>query len=574
MSSKPFTRASAAIREAIHAQWRDWTRYLEARLALLDVRIAERRIAFERDNNLEERADQARTVLAVIPQARRLLFDQLCEERRQVLQAGLESTLKERHDPDDVEREVLQALLSEAQGRHDPDGWGVVPIQEGANLTWYEVHVASLQAAPDAATYALRADDTQRMRSRYMLAGFLAVGGVLFLLIWFLWPGTAVEPSVGAPHAAMVNGQPINPWPVVGVIIEHPGLSPLTLPVLPRDSVPLVQADDQPRAFWTPQQMMPLQLCLPDELFAQAHALTLLSGEGMPDRRYRLDSVETTRPDLRIDSCAGDGASRPATLSQSLPAVDAPIGTTQSLDGDHAATLVALRIVGPDEEPDLPQGLARVTLQLRATISDWVPYAPTLLLSSGQARLPAESPITTNGVTNIRYLIPVPVRALPIVWSLTSPDSGRVVRWRTILAAPLERSALLQKVLTVVVVSPLLQDNALSLKVTLHNNHDQSLQLTSGDLQLSGEVSNKLISLTASELGEPLAPGDTQTIILRTELQAAPTEPLLLTIGTARFRLTLPRAGGVGGVGHPQISQPPPGEEGFALHEISQPHRG
>ncbi len=559
MSSKPFTRASAAIQEAIHAQWRDWTRYLEARLALLDVRIAERRVAFERDNNLEERADQARTVLAVIPQARRLLFDQLCEERRQVLQAGLESTLKERHDPDDVEREVLQALLNEAQGRHDPDGWGVVPIQEGANLTWYEVHVASLRAAPDAATYALRDDDRQRMRSRYLLAGFLAVGGVLFLLIWFLWPGTAVEPSVGSLHAAMVDGQPIKPWPVVGVIIEHPGLSPLTLPVLPRDTVSLAQANDQPRAIWVPQQMMPLQLCLPDELLAQAHTLTLLSGEGMPDRRYRLDSAETTRPDLRIDSCVGDGASRTASLFQSLPVVDAPLGTTQSLDGDHAATLVALSVVGPDEEPDLPQGQARVTLQLRATMSDWVPYAPTLLLSSGQALLPAESPITTNGVTNIRYLIPLPVRALPIVWSLTSPDSGRVVRWRTILAAPLERSALLQKVLTVVAVSPLLQDSSLSLKITLHNSHDRPIQLTSGDLQLSGEVSNKLVPLTASDQGELVVLGGTQTIILRTELQAAPTEPLLLTIGTARFRLTLPIAGGV---------------EGAAIHEIPPPHRG
>ena len=31
MSSKPFTRASAAIQEVIHTQWRDWTRYLEAR---------------------------------------------------------------------------------------------------------------------------------------------------------------------------------------------------------------------------------------------------------------------------------------------------------------------------------------------------------------------------------------------------------------------------------------------------------------------------------------------------------------------------------------------------------------
>jgi hypothetical protein len=113
MSSMPFTRAGAAIQEAIHTQWRDWTRYLEARLALLDARIAERRVAFERDNDLEERAEQARTALTVIPQARRLLFDRLCEERRQALQVGLESTLKERHDPDNVEREVVQALLNE-----------------------------------------------------------------------------------------------------------------------------------------------------------------------------------------------------------------------------------------------------------------------------------------------------------------------------------------------------------------------------------------------------------------------------------------------------------------------------
>jgi hypothetical protein len=537
MSSMPFTRAGAAIQEAIHTQWRDWTRYLEARLALLDARIAERRVAFERDNNLEERAEQARTALTVIPQARRILFDRLCEERRQALQVGLESTLKERHDPDGVEREVVQALLNEAQGRHDPDGWGVVPIQEGAQLIWYEVHVASLRAAPDAASYALRHDNSRHMRSRYLLAGLLAVGGVFFLLIWFLWPGTASEPGIATSHAATVNGQPVSPWSVVGVVVERPGFSPLTLPLLPRDSLPMTQTDDQPRAIWVLQQIMPLQLCLPAELLAQAYTLTLLSGEGMPDRRYRLE--ETTRPDLRINPCAGDAASRTATLSQSLLPIDTPLGTMQSLDDDHAATLVALSIVGPDEDPSLPDGQARVILELSATISDWTPYAPTLLLSSGQALLPAESPVATNGVTNIRYLVPLPVSELPVVWSLTSPRSGRVVRWRTTLTTPLERNALLQQRLTVVAVSSLLHDNSLSLKIMLHNSHDQMLQLTSRDLQVSGEVSNKLIPLTAPEPGELVVPGGTHTIILRTELQAALAEPLLLTIGTARFRLTV-----------------------------------
>ncbi len=537
MSSMPFTRAGAAIQEAIHTQWRDWTRYLEARLALLDVRIAERSVAFERDNNLEERAEQARTALAVIPQARRLLFDRLCEERRQALHVGLESTLKERHDPDGVEREVVQALLNEAHGRHDLDGWGVVPIQEGAQLIWYEVHVASMRAAPDAATYALRHDDSRHIRSRYLLAGLLAVGGVLFLLGWFLWPGSATEPGLAASHAATVNGQPVSPWSVVGVVVERPGLDPLTLPLVPRDSLPMTQTDDQPRAIWAPQQIMPLQLCLPAELLAQAHTLTLLSGEGMPDRRYRLE--ETTRPDLRIDPCMGNAASRTAILSQSLPLVDMPIGTMQSLDDDHAATLVALSIVGPDEEPSLPAGQARVTLELRATISDWAPYAPTLLLSSGQALLPAESPVATDGMTNIRYLVPLPAIELPVAWSLTSPRSGRVVRWRTALPPPLERRALLQQKLSVIAVSPLLHDSSLSLKITLHNSHDQPLQLTSRDLQVSGEVSNTLIPLTAPEPGDLVVPGGTHTITLRTELQSALTEPLLLTVGTARFRLTV-----------------------------------
>jgi hypothetical protein len=142
-------------------------------------------------------------------------------------------------------------------------------------------------------------------------------------------------------------------------------------------------------------------------------------------------------------------------------------------------------------------------------------------------------------VTNIRYLVPLPVSELPVVWSLTSPRSGRVVRWRTTLTTPLERNALLQQRLTVVAVSSLLHDNSLSLKIMLHNSHDQMLQLTSRDLQVSGEVSNKLIPLTAPEPGELVVPGGTHTIILRTELQAALAEPLLLTIGTARFRLTV-----------------------------------
>lgn len=544
MSVSPLERAGAALQEEVHGQWRDWTRYLQAHLTLLDARAAERHITFERDATLEEQVRAARSTLALMPQARRSLFDQLREERRQTVQAAREADPSREGDgrpldPDVVERQAIQALLNEAEGASDPGGWGVVPIREGITVTWYEVNVAALRAAPNAATYALGASETGSMRTRYILAGLLIVGGVLFLLVWLFWPRGGTAGSNVEPAGATANGVNLEPWPLVGVVVTAAGESAVTLPVVQRVQRGADQATN-PVAVWYPEHLVPLLLCLPADVLVEATGVTLLSGEGQPDRVYALAPEGALSADLRLEPCGGNATPRAATLQEVRAPTDAALGEEQLLSANERVTLADVQIIGPGDDPTLPPGQARVSVETRAGITDWAAYAPTLMPASGQALLPAEPPAPERDVTILRYLIPLPSSDTPIVWNLTPPGTGRPVRWRAILAAPPDRQAIVRDALAVTAVAPELRDGALTLTVTVRNDRNQPFVLTPNDIQLTRSTGSEPLPLALPEpavLQAPLAPGATRTLTLVAQLASPLSEPLLLSVGAVRFRL-------------------------------------
>jgi hypothetical protein len=536
VTSSPFERAGAALQEAVHQQWRDWTGYLRAHLTLLDARAAERQVAFERDETLAAHIRQAHAVLDGLPHARRALFDELYEARRQELHATPAAAADGvANDPDRVERTALDALLHEATGGDDPTGWGIVPIREGSAITWYEVNVAALQAAPTAATYALGAADEGQMRTRYALAGLLIGGGVLFLLVWFLWPRNQTALTPAAPSAATVNGAPIASWPIIGLRVESAGITPTTLSVG-------TSATGQTDAIWDAEHLVPLRLCLPIDVLNSATSVTLLSGDGHPDRIYTITPDARPRPDLLLRPCSGDASPRAATLAQIVTPPDAAPGETHTLADGETATLAALTLSGPGDDPTLPTGQARLVVQAEAQFTDWAAYAPTLLLANGQTLLPAEAPVITAGMTTLHYLISLPTADTTVVWSLTPPDTQRPSRWRTTISVPPDRATVVQQAIRLSNVEPERVASTLTLTVTVQNARNLPFILTRDDIRLTRETATEPLPLTLPEpaaLSAPLAPGATRTLVLSAALPSALTDPLILTVGAQRVRLTL-----------------------------------
>lgn len=143
-------RQDARIEETAHAEWRDWRRYLQAQLTLLDVRIAEGQALFERADELEEEAERARRDLAILPAARRTFFAAVCATTRTAVQTELEAEQRSRPqagrlpplDPDVVDRTTWTRLLDQASGVNTSDGGGWFPKGTAEDIRWYSVDVA------------------------------------------------------------------------------------------------------------------------------------------------------------------------------------------------------------------------------------------------------------------------------------------------------------------------------------------------------------------------------------------------------------------------------------------------
>src|SRR5262245_32794163 len=92
MTTTRLARYDAINQEEIVVQWRDWCAYLRAELTLLDARLAEGRLAFERAESLQDAAQQAQVALAAIGAARRAVFRAVHEAQRQQALAEREAT--------------------------------------------------------------------------------------------------------------------------------------------------------------------------------------------------------------------------------------------------------------------------------------------------------------------------------------------------------------------------------------------------------------------------------------------------------------------------------------------------
>lgn len=408
-------------------------------------------------------------------------------------------------------------------------------MRDGSELSFYEVHARSLQEAPTAASYALGDEETGNLRTRLVLAGVLAVGGVVFFVVWFLWPFGGERTVDAAVPVAAANGQALTLWPITTVVVDQDGQEPVQLPVV---SAGPATPDDAAVAIWFAQHLVPLRLCLPADVLSRARQIVLVSGEGRPDRVFTLVAAGQSG-DLLLEPCRGGATARTAVLQQVAALPEASVGTTLALAHEQAATLAALEIVGPGDDPTLPPGQARVTARVQASISDWAPYAPTLLLASGEALTPAESPARAGDETLLTYLVPLPATVLPVQWSLTPPGTGQSARWRANLPIPPPRAAVVREALAVRDVTTTATDTGLVITVTLHNRRALPFQLTPDDLHLAVRSGSGTLPLVVPDpvALTPLTPGATRTLTLSAPLPNNGTDALILSIGATRFEL-------------------------------------
>jgi len=534
--------------------WRDYHTFLKAKMTLLEVRIAESRTAFERADSLELEAEQAHAALDRIPAGIRAMFESVLEERRQRVQAELEAEARSRGsggrsrqiDPDIVDRRALAELLAEAEGEVEtettPKGYGWFPRGALGDIRWYALDVAELVAAPTAASYTVAAeqDDTRRRVIMSIAAG---VFGIIFLIVWFMLPrGTqtrdidALAPLVsdGTTSATPVA---MDVWPVQRVIVTLNDGQSSTISVAATTNATWPATTETQQAYWQRNAFAPLKLCLAPDLIENLRSLQIVGGGSWPDRIYAVSPSQSSATSLVLEACRSNGSPRRYGVLQQTPPLPAnDIGKPVTLPGkdEEAITVRATEIAGPGQDPTLPQGQARIVVVVDARPDlDWPAYAPTLLLPSGQAYLPAETIAHPNGA-ELRYLVPLPAADTPITWDMTVPGSGQTMRWRATLAPPVNRVDVLRGALEVLSVSAQERNGAFDISITVTNKSKAPLRLTREDMALT-QGDRRINTPDIGALTTPLEPGEQRTLTFSVP---GGQQPLLLAIGTQLYSIT------------------------------------
>lgn len=543
MTTSSTARADASFQEQVHRQWRDWRAYLQAHLTMLEAQSAERQVAFERADALEEQIAQAQRSLALLPAGQRVLFDGIREERRQRTQEAVEAAAAANGqtraaDPDQIERQTLELLLAEAEGLAEGQdrvsGWGDVPLPGDGGAQWYRVNVQALLEAPSAAAYAVGQHNPDDTRRRIMLAGLIGVATVIFLVVWFLWPRGTPRQGGDENSAVLVNGTPTTTWSASSATLATQRGEAVVVDLAPvaGDAWPSVAKDAQ-TGFWREGAVAPVTVCIHGSLLADATSLRLAGGGEVPQRLYLLSPARGLEPDLLVEPCAGSSPPRYGTFQRlELPSVTA-IGQTAVLADEARVSVEGITIVGPGEEPGLPAGTARIVVTVSGPSLDWPAYAPTLLLASGES-IQSPEVLTTAQGAQLRYITPLPASELEVAWSLRSPDTGQSARWRMRLPAPPDRATVVRRAIAVPSVEVKLGQPSV-LEITVTNRGGEPIQLTASDIVLT-QGSQQLTVPDLAGLQRPLAGGERRVLELPLA-ESLRSSALTLTIGSARFAI-------------------------------------
>jgi hypothetical protein len=532
--------------------WRDYHAFLKAKQALIEVRAAEARAAFEQADTLEAEARQAQGRLDAIPAGTRGMFEHVLEERRQRVQAELEAELRAqrgsgraRHvDPDDVDRAALEEMIGEAEGATTENGFGWFPRGIAGDVRWYALDVAELLAAPTAVSYSVRSGEGHDARKRIIQSVLMGVGLLVFLIFWFVMPHGPKAPPRTAANAPSVNGVPAEVWAVQRAVVTAKGGATTTLTVTtttaaawpPEDAA----SDADHRAYWNSAAVTPLRLCVEGATLADVVSVRLISPNTWPERVYTIGATRSATTDLIVEACdsaANKQAPRYGVLQETRPLPVNAIGMSVALGArEQTLTVQAVRVISPGQDPSLPAGQGRIIVQVQEDAAiDWPAYKPTLTLADGQQYLPSET-APVEGGAELRYLVPLPEGEIALAWDVTAPGAVQSVRWRTTLAPPRSRAEVLRDALLIQGIGAREdRPGELTILVEITNRSEEPLTLTRDELTLAqGSQPIPLPDIPA--LASPLKPGEQRTFTFTAAvggLQQAAT----LTVGGVPFQI-------------------------------------
>jgi hypothetical protein len=304
-------------------------------------------------------------------------------------------------------------------------------------------------------------------------------------------------------------------------------------------------------ALWWSNQLLPMRLCLPAAMLAQATTLQIESQGAVPIRQYQLVATADHDPDLVVSACPSSASPPPVRYGrlQSISSGhDARPGQALALDAQTSVLVRHVLVLGSGDDPSLPVGQARVLVSLVVTAEqtlDWPSLAPTLLLASGEALLPTDQ--QQDGTqAELSYLIPTPIEPNEALWSLTTTATARPLRWRVQLPPPRSRDLVLRSQLVVesVALQPAAgSDGMLAVVVRVRNSGTTALILSPADLLLS-QGDQQLPIPALPELTTPILPQQQRSFSLTVAPPRDRRVLYTLTIGAVPFTWTVPATEG------------------------------
>ncbi len=560
--SRSLAQADAVYESKVDTQWRYWRRYLDAQQILLIAQdAAATPLSFEGADDLVAQARQAQDDLDHLPAQQRVLFETVVADyRAQITEQDDEARRAAGSrgvapDVDQIDREVLDILLTSATGGASSDGRGLVPMtrNDQDEIVWYSVDSALLSSIPDQATYAAVGAVSSRDATNRMLgAGALLIGLILFVIVFVWMLGGVSETAALVMTDPQINDQPVTVWSVTTLVLTDASDHAISLPVQASDAVPPARGGtaQTPTAFWSTTDVWPLALCVvgdesPPDLAALTSVQLRGSGE-TPDRRYTLQALAPTAPDLILSMCErhGDDTVRYGLLQGTADLVAHAVGDQAMLDASTAITLESIQVIGPGEDASVPDNQQVVVVRVSgADAIDWPRATATLLVADGQ-RIETPALQRDADTTILRYSsVTLMTTPTEVAWQITHPETGRVVRWRTTLAPPPDRAAVLAQNLVVeqITADPVVAGASLALHLTLSNRGAQPLILTPEDIVMM-QGGSRLPTPPSADLREPILTDG--RISVTVDVAVDLTQPLTIILGAHRYQITLAAEGG------------------------------
>ncbi|MEI8166279.1 MAG: hypothetical protein WCG26_07865, partial [Chloroflexales bacterium] len=321
-----------------------------------------------------------------------------------------------------------------AQGDRVAGVMAEVPTADG----WYVLDPAVMDQVPAAEVYAATARERRSRGTTILVFGGLAIGFVIFALYYWSLLNPASPAAATASTVPLVNDAPNAAWPVRAMQL---GARELPLEVIATARWP--RPSSATAAGWRDGSILPMQLCIPaTEVVTLSTSLTLIGSGAHPNRTFTLSADAPADPSLRLVRCAKGDAIAYGRLASMTPQPAAAAGAAQELPDLGVLTLRSARILGPGQDPTIPNGRVRVLVELTARAGvDWPRYQPLLILANGQEarHIEVRPAAGVDGGTTVVYDIAAPTASLAAAWQISDPTSGASVRWRMTLNPPRTR---------------------------------------------------------------------------------------------------------------------------------------